>query len=111
MSDLLEMLSADGECGLMLSLAGGLSSTGDGSLKWGEWVRDDALGVTGDFSVCSAPACGNSVIWHGVVTEGVDWDASDGVADAARSESLSSKIKGLSVVEFCSSDLFPSEGL
>lgn len=68
-SDLIEMLSTHGE---IESLAGGSPRTGDGSLEWGEWVKEDAFGVAGDLSVSSAMACGISVNWHGVVTEGVD---------------------------------------
>lgn len=39
----------------------------------------------------------------------MDWDASDGVAEAARIRSFSSKYEGFSMPEFCSSDcLSPS---
>lgn len=95
----------------MLSLAGGLPNTGDDSLEWGHGTGDNAFGVTGDPSACSARAGGISVIWHGVDTDGVDWDASDGVAEAARIKSFSSKYSGFSRPELSSSDCLSPDRL
>ena len=58
--------------GLSSCFPGAPPINGDESVERGEWVREATLWVTGDLSVGKSVLGDISLIWHGVVTEGVD---------------------------------------
>ena len=77
------------DVGLVLSLlitseVVGPPNTNEESGDTGEWVKDDAFGVVGsDEGAALGDISLGPPIWQGVVTEGVDCEASDGDAEAA----------------------------